>query len=147
MTPTEFLNDRYPNVDGKATYSFGMMKVILQEYAEHISTKHNVDIFQLEHLRLLWSYKTFPDATPVSSLLKLKEEINEVTEQLNAGPFDVDAAKLHDEYADCLMCLLDSAGRAGVTVLQIFEAFADKFERNKKRTWEKNPDNTYSHIK
>lgn len=45
------------------------------------------------------------------------------------------------------MCLFDSAGRAGVSVEDIFEAFALKLEINKTRTWIKNPDNTYSHKK
>lgn len=106
-------------------------------------------IIELEAERLAWSLKNFPDATPRSSMLKLKSEVREVLKELDyleEYP-DQDPVNLPIEYADCLMCLFDSAGRAGISVLEIFEAFEEKLEVNKNRTWIKNPDNTYSHIK
>jgi NTP pyrophosphatase (non-canonical NTP hydrolase) len=107
------------------------------------------NIIELESERLEWSLKTFPDATHLSSLEKLKSEIKEVAKELKyLDKFpDQDPVKLPEEYADCLMCLFDSAGRAGITVEEIFEAFEEKLEINKNRKWVKNPDNTYSHIK
>lgn len=102
------------------------------------------DIIKLEKERLEWSLKTFPEATKFSSLEKLRNEIEEVKNELRVG-FSVD--DLSEEYADCLMCLFDSAGRAGVLPEQIFQAFALKLEKNKNRKWVKNPNNTYSHVK
>jgi hypothetical protein len=100
-----------------------------------------MNILQIEQQRLEWSLKTFIEATPVSSLRKLESEIKEIEENIVAGIRDP------EEYADALMCLLDSAGRQEIYADQIFEAFANKFEKNKTRTWKKNPDNSYSHIK
>jgi len=100
-------------------------------------------IQELEAERLEWSTETFRQATPLSSLLKLHEEVKEVIEAL--GNLDVDA--ITEEYADCLMCLFDSAGRLGISLDEIFDAFAKKLVKNKARVWSKNPDNTYSHVK
>lgn len=107
-------------------------------------------IFELESERLEWSLKNFPEATYFSSLSKLKEEIKEVDKELKyleKFPEQYHLDKLTMEYADCLMCLFDSAGRAGVSVEDIVEAFEEKLEINKNRKWKKNPDNTYSHVK
>ncbi|WP_158600327.1 dATP/dGTP pyrophosphohydrolase domain-containing protein [Fibrisoma montanum] len=105
---------------------------------------------ELESERLEWSLQTFTEATAVSSLRKLEGEIKEVEELLtvptDADPFDWIAA-LSEEYADCLMCLFDSAGRAGISVELITAAFAAKMTKNKARKWAKNPDNSYSHVK
>jgi len=104
-----------------------------------------MDIIALEKQRMAWSFRTFPEATQFSSLSKLKEEIKEVHLAL-LPPFGNDE-ETHEEYADCLMCLFDSAGRAGISVEQIFVAFEKKLAINMERKWIKNPDNTYSHIK
>lgn len=98
-------------------------------------------LIELERERFEWATKTFPCATSMSSLNKLREEIVEIEAGLTSGtpdPF---------EYADALMCLLDSASRAGVTPEVILEAFEKKISINKLRTWRRNTDNTYSHIK
>lgn len=87
---------------------------------------------------------TFPEATGLSSLTKLQEEIGEVSDELIHGS---DSEALAVEFADCFQCLNDSMGRAGVTVPMLVAAFAKKLEVNKARTWVKNPDNTYSHVK
>lgn len=103
-----------------------------------------MDIFELEKQRLEWSLKTFPEATAYSSLQKLKGEIEEVEADLRVVPLP---ESIIEEYADCLMCLFDSAGRLGIKPPLIFEAFSEKLEKNKNRIWIKNPDNTYSHKK
>lgn len=102
------------------------------------------NLFELEKDRLAWSLETFPEASPISSLLKLESEIQEVILELG---FETQSANLSEEYADCLMCLFDSAGRAGITPEMITQAFAKKLEKNKARKWVKNPDNSYSHVK
>ncbi len=99
------------------------------------------DFIELEKQRLAWSFKTFPEATPLSSLLKLESEIEEIKEDIILDQ------NRPEEYADALMCLMDSAGRRGIKVEEILTAYAHKFEVNKKRVWKKNPDNSYSHVK
>ncbi len=101
------------------------------------------DISELEAERMEWALQTFPEATPFSSLNKLCSEIEEVAEHLESQNYD----GLDIEYADCLMCLFDSAGRVGITPKEIFQAFERKLAINKERSWVKNPDNTYSHVK
>lgn len=96
---------------------------------------------ELEAERLDWSLKTFPEATPLSSIFKLESEVQEIKYDLANG------IRRPEEYADALMCLLDSAGRSGIGVAEIIEAFAVKLEVNKRRKWVKNPDNSYSHVK
>ena len=98
-------------------------------------------LIELEAERLEWSLKTFPDATAISSLRKLESEIKEIEHDLLNG------VRRPEEYADALMCLLDSAGRNRISVPEIIGAFAAKLKINKKRVWAKNPDNSYSHIK
>lgn len=108
-------------------------------------------IIELEAERLEWSLKNFPEATPRSSMLKLQSEVKEVLKEIGTleklPDGDDGLGDLTEEYADCLMCLFDSAGRAGVSVEEIFEAFEEKLEINKSRVWKKNDDNTYSHVK
>ncbi len=99
----------------------------------------------LEAARLAWSLKIFTQATETSSLLKLRKEIEEVEEELASPKRNYKALAL--EYADCVMCLLDSAGRAGVSVTEILEAFEEKNKINFADEWKKNDDNTYSRIK
>lgn len=101
------------------------------------------NIIDLENERLDWSLKNFPEATAFSSLQKLKGEIEEVEKELEKPTSE----SIVEEYADCLMCLFDSAGRAHISPDEIFEAFAKKLQKNKNRVWVKNPDNTYSHVK
>lgn len=98
-------------------------------------------IISLEKERMKWSLETFPKATAFSSLQKLKTEIKEIETDLENGKPDA------EEYADGLMCLFDSAGRAGIGPEAIIEAFEFKLNKNKGRKWKENPDNTYSHIK
>jgi hypothetical protein len=99
------------------------------------------NLIELEAERLEWSLKTFPEATPLSSLFKLESEIAEIKHDLEHGK------RRPEEYADALMCLFDSAGRQGINPKEIINAFAQKLEVNKARKWVKNPDNSYSHVK
>ncbi|MBQ4805556.1 DUF550 domain-containing protein [Aquimarina sp. MMG015] len=100
-----------------------------------------MNIVELENERLKWSLETFTEATAISSLRKLESEIEEIEADINEGK------QVPEEYADALMCLFDSAGRHGIGVQEIFSAFAEKLEKNKKRVWKKNSDNSYSHVK
>ena len=64
-----------------------------------------MDIVKLEAERLEWSKKIFVKATAISSLDKLREEIDEIEADIIAG------VRNPIEYADALMCLFDSGGR------------------------------------
>lgn len=100
-----------------------------------------LNLVTLENERLEWSLKQFPEATPLSSLIKAKEEIKEIESDIEQG------IKRPEEYADALMCIFDSAGRQGISAQDIVEAFSKKLHINKNREWIKNHDNTYSHKK
>lgn len=100
------------------------------------------DLFlTLEKKRMKWSLQTFPEATVLSSLVKAEIEIAEVKSDIENG------IRRTEEYVDVLMCVLDSAGRAGITVEEILFGFREKLEKNMNRKWIKNEDNTYSHQK
>lgn len=101
------------------------------------------NIVELEKERFEWSSKTFPEATAISSLYKLKDEIDEIIKDI------IDGKRRPEEYADCLMCLFDSGGRQEDPILpeEMFEAFSKKLSINKARIWIKNENNTYSHKK
>lgn len=88
-----------------------------------------------------FALKTFKKAHPLSSLKKLEEEMLEVAHEIQHGH-----ENLAEEYADCMMCLLDSAARIGIKPKDLMVAFAAKLEVNKNRKWVKNPNNTYSHV-
>lgn len=103
---------------------------------------------ELETERMEWSLKTFPDATPISSLIKAEEEGKEIEEALllyQAG--EITKEELAEEYVDRIKCDFDSAGRAGIPIAMLRDVFEKKLAKNKARTWNKNPDNTYSHVK
>lgn len=123
-------------------YTKGDRKLIFDVFDR---VKHGIisapkSILELEYERFIWSLKTFPEATAISSLRKLESEIKEIESDIATGN------KNPMEYADALMCLFDSAGRQGIPASEIFTAFGEKLEINKKRVWIKNPDNSYSHV-
>ena len=100
------------------------------------------DIIKLEAIRWEWSQRIFDEATAESSLTKAKIEIKEIEADLESGNPKA------DEYADAIMCIFDSAERAGLTATEVMDAYCEKIRVNIfERTWRKNPDNTYSHIK
>lgn len=115
----------------------------MPEYIEVEELENSPEIFTMADLFsdwMKWSTKTFAEATPESSLIKLEEEIGEIRENLERG------MHLPEEYVDAIMCLLDSAARLGITGQQMENHFRLKFEINKKRTWVKLPDNTYTKV-
>ena len=116
---------------------------VLEMYELEVYDKYLKSIYQLEEERYAWSLATFPEASALGSLKKLKEEVDEIEVNIYQGERDV------MEYADCLMCLFDSARRQEnpITISEIFDAFEKKLEINKKRTWTKNDNGSYSHVK
>lgn len=99
---------------------------------------------ELEADRFAWSLKNFPNATVSSSFLKAQEEMHEVLKSLRDGEPKQMTAK---EFADHIMCVFDMAGRAGIYVGDIRDAFEEKLIINKNDEWLENPDKTYSRVK
>ena len=103
-------------------------------------TGNDLDLESLEADRVAWSRQTFPDATAMGCLEHARKEITEIEEALRQGlPVAV-------EYADAIMLLLDSAARAGIDCGQVLQAYKDKIEVNKKRSWQKDGDGRYKHV-
>ena len=102
-----------------------------------------------------WAINQFPNSTAQSSLEGLKREIVEVEEELGSSDQISSSnvrlfrhkSRLSKEYVDCLMYILDSSRRAGISQSELFTAFKEKLEINKKRNWKQNLDKSYSHIK
>lgn len=91
-----------------------------------------------------FSLTTFKEASASTSLRKLVGELAEVEFAIREED-SKDALAV--EYADCVMCLFDSAARVEVSPDKLIAAFIKKVAINKARTWSKNPDGTYSHVK
>ena len=87
----------------------------------------------------------FPKGTAKCGLIHLRSEIEEVMAELETE--DTADSKLVEEYADCLMCLIDSANRAGITPAVLFRMMEYKICINEDRKWKYNGDGSYSHIK
>ncbi len=98
-----------------------------------------------------WQKETFGQATPVSKLYHLVEEIVELKDAINNEDHTIDHEAIRNtkmEYADCFFLLFGSAASYGMSYKDICEAIQDKFEINKARKWGK-PDKNgiVRHIK
>lgn len=95
-----------------------------------------------------WQKETFPEATDLSKLHHLKQELEELMQAihyLNQGTTDTE---VESEFADCFLLLFGAAKAHGMTFEEITKCIQDKFEVNKKRTWG-NPDENgvVNHVK
>lgn len=90
-----------------------------------------------------WQKETFGEATPISKLEHLKQEVEELIADLKSN----NPNKRH-EYADCFLLLFGSANADGMTYEDICQCIAEKFDINKARKWGK-PDvnGVVNHIK
>lgn len=113
---------------------------------KQITEREEPPFDELIQQHIEFALPTFAVATSFSSISKLKWETYELLEALRCRETFGDHALLL-EYIDCMMCLVDSAARAGFTTNQIKAAFAFKLNKNKERKWQRNDDNTYSHVK
>jgi len=123
--------------------------------------KPQADIREINKRYNEWAKSRFPNSTPVSSLKGLEREAKEAYEEIehfnellssgklddNDGGFDVCHEAIQMEYADCLMYIIDSARRFGLTLDDLFFALDRKLQINLKRDWKQNDDKSYSHIK
>lgn len=96
-----------------------------------------------------WSVKTFEKADHMSCLEKLEDEIKELRLSIFSVSSKIASTsdEVLDEYVDCIMCLLHSAAKYGFDDNALRVAFQRKFTINKMRTWNLNPNNTYSHAR
>lgn len=93
--------------------------------------------------RFISSKETFGEATPLSKLAHLKEEINELEDDLrNQRP----GRRL--EFADCSLLLYGIASSDGMDYEGIVSCINEKMSINRKRKWGKpNKDGVVNHIK
>lgn len=100
-------------------------------------------IQQIEEDRRKWARQMFPTANALSSLEKLRKEIDEIEEDIKNGK------RRPVEYADAIFLLFDSASLQDDPIYpdEIFAEAEKKLIINKSRKWEDNGDGTYSHIK
>ena len=100
---------------------------------ENITLEQSINEF------LEFSISTFKEATEWTSLKKLQSEQDELFFSLKLG----DKLSAREEYVDCIMCLFDSAKRAGISPEDIIQGFKDKTKINKAKEWIKNQNNDY----
>lgn len=86
-----------------------------------------------------WQRETFTQATPITAINHLREELDELLEQGHLGVRE----ETVKEYADCFLLLFGSAALYGLTYDDICKAINDKMEVNKKRQWGKPNDKGY----
>lgn len=79
-----------------------------------------------------WANAAIPDRTPASALIKMFEEVGELSKDLSSP----------GEYADVLIMILDLAHMHGVDLAQ---AVRDKMKINRLRTWTRTETGTYQH--
>lgn len=79
-----------------------------------------------------WQKETFGEATALSKLAHLEEELREL-----AVDIAIDGVDKHLEFADCFFLLFGAAAADGMTYEDICQAIDEKFSINKARTWGK----------
>jgi len=90
-----------------------------------------------------WQKETFGQATPLSKLVHLKQEIKELKKDIKNN-----SAEKRLEFADCFFLLFGCASASGMSYEDICNAIQEKFEINKNRKWGKPDQNgVVNHIK
>ncbi|WP_114752308.1 dATP/dGTP pyrophosphohydrolase domain-containing protein [Pleomorphovibrio marinus] len=83
---------------------------------------------------------------PKAPLHHLIKEVKETIDELEADNLDME--KVLFEYADCLILLVGSAVRIGITAEELIKYSMEKMTINEKRDWGKPDKNgVYSHKK
>src|SRR5574338_289983 len=84
-----------------------------------------------------WQNKTFPEATPLSCVNHLQEEVEELKESIELDSFD------KKEIADCFFMLFGICNTANISYDEILGAIKEKLEINKTRKWGAKNENGY----
>lgn len=97
-----------------------------------------------------WQRQTFGQATPLSKLAHLLQEIVELKDAINDEDQTIDHEAIRRtkmEYADCFILLFGSAESYGLSYTDICNAIQAKMEINYKRQWGKpNEDGVVNHV-
>lgn len=80
-----------------------------------------------------WQDKTFGKATPKSKLIHLREEVEELLDELKRNSSN--SNEIEDEYADCFLLLYGSAVKFGMDYDRINLVISRKMDKNEKREW------------
>lgn len=98
-----------------------------------------------------WQKETFGQATSLSKLAHLSQEVVELKDAINDEDHTIDHEKIRAvkmEFADCFLLLFGSAASYGMTYKDCIDAIQQKFEINKNRKWGKPDSNgVVNHIK
>ncbi len=90
-----------------------------------------------------WQKETFGNATPLSKVAHLAEEVIELVDDLNNNN-----PERHLEFADCFLLLFGAAASDGMSYEDICNAIDAKMAINKTRKWGKPDQNgVVKHIK
>ena len=101
-------------------------------------SENNLESIFEEHKK--FSFEIFKESTPESSLKGLEREIKEIRQE-------PDRHKKGIEYIDSLFYWVDSFNREGYSFDEMKLFMKEKLSINKNREWNKNSDNSYSHVK
>lgn len=82
-----------------------------------------------------WQHKTFPNATAMSKLAHLAEELQELYNELAKD--DDNEPRVADEFADCFLLLYGCASAWGMDYEEICASISRKMKINKVRKWGK----------
>lgn len=100
---------------------------------------------------MIWQEQTFGEATPISKIGHLAEELKEVVKAIRDEDHTIDFEKqraVRMEYADCFFLLFGSAAAYGLSYEQICQSIDEKFAINKARKWGKAAENgIVRHVK
>jgi len=92
---------------------------------------------------VIWQKETFGQATPLSKLAHLQEEVEELIDDLKSNN-----PKRRLEFADCFLLLFGAAGADDMSYQDITDCINEKLAINKTRKWGKpNADGVVNHIK
>jgi len=83
---------------------------------------------QLFNEIMAWQKETFGQATPLTKIAHLAEELQELVSDLKSNN-----PQRRLEYADCFFLLFGSAAADGMNYQDICQAIEEKFEINKSR--------------
>jgi NTP pyrophosphatase (non-canonical NTP hydrolase) len=98
----------------------------------------------------VWQKQTFGQATALSKLAHLLEEIVELKDELineKKHPTVTNFNNIRMEFADCFLLIFGSASSYGFSYENICDAIQEKFEINKARKWGKpNENGVVKHV-
>lgn len=94
------------------------------------------DFYDLAEDHGKWSEETFGHGGPEGSIKHLADEVREVAER----PYCA------EEYADCLLLVLDAARRANIDAHALVAAAKKKLSLNRVRTWVKHDSGYFKHV-